>query len=334
MGQRANMVVLRDGAWTLYYDHWAANRLDDELFMGPETALAFIVQRDPCPPDEWLDDVWCEGAALMDFDRRRLLFFGGENIRFEIDRRHVHLELMRENWPGWTVEWAHGGLGQIVTELGVSTDGIVNAWEMPERAFSRGRRAEEMDGILLTTVLGAVQRAQAVEGGPRSLMLGPDAVAPFARGPAVPRLRWGKHMPVAGIHADFDTRTLSFWWCDPEYAMDARVRPYWPGWSVRWLLDDYAAHLGLTQVEIRLPIPDRARLREDQLAILGRSSRFNGRNPALDIIGKVEGTVELNPATFESRASAGDPEARERRVAEMRERPTGALATLRRWLGL
>jgi hypothetical protein len=31
MEQRANLVVVNDGDWQLYYDHWCANRLDIEL---------------------------------------------------------------------------------------------------------------------------------------------------------------------------------------------------------------------------------------------------------------------------------------------------------------
>ena len=31
MGQRANVLVIEDGQRTLYYDHWAARRLDREL---------------------------------------------------------------------------------------------------------------------------------------------------------------------------------------------------------------------------------------------------------------------------------------------------------------
>jgi hypothetical protein len=42
MGQRANLLIIESGRGTLYYDHWCANRLDDELFWGPEEALHFI----------------------------------------------------------------------------------------------------------------------------------------------------------------------------------------------------------------------------------------------------------------------------------------------------
>jgi hypothetical protein len=65
MGQRANLLIIESGRGTLYYDHWCANRLDDELFWGPEEALHFIRQRDPIGADGWLDEVWCEGAAVV-----------------------------------------------------------------------------------------------------------------------------------------------------------------------------------------------------------------------------------------------------------------------------
>ncbi|HJW92891.1 MAG TPA: hypothetical protein VJ901_04675 [Thermoanaerobaculia bacterium] len=110
MGQRANLIVIEHGQRTVYYDHWCANRLDDELFWGPEEALHFIRQREPAGDGGWLDEVWCEGAALLDLDRRDLLFFGGEDVLYDVRLRRVHLDLLRRQWDGWTVRWAPEGL--------------------------------------------------------------------------------------------------------------------------------------------------------------------------------------------------------------------------------
>ncbi|MCD9872531.1 hypothetical protein [Streptomyces guryensis] len=64
-------MVVDNGAWQRYYSHWAAHRVVDDLLPGPVAATrCFRANREI---DEWLDDVWCEGAALVDHDRRILL---------------------------------------------------------------------------------------------------------------------------------------------------------------------------------------------------------------------------------------------------------------------
>ena len=101
MGQRANLVIYKNRDWSLYYDHWCANRLDIELFWGPESATEFVKQRSPLDDrDDWLDEVWCEGGALIDHDSQLLLWFGGEDIIYDIPLRRAFLELMTYRWKG------------------------------------------------------------------------------------------------------------------------------------------------------------------------------------------------------------------------------------------
>lgn len=73
MGARAQYVVVENGAWQRYFSHWAAGRVVDDLLPGPAAATRCFRARRKI--DEWLDDVWCEGAALVDHDRRILLWF-------------------------------------------------------------------------------------------------------------------------------------------------------------------------------------------------------------------------------------------------------------------
>ena len=61
MGQRANLITVESGEYTVRYDHWCANRLDEILFWGAGYALEFFdaqeqVDNVPLPPDvrDWL----------------------------------------------------------------------------------------------------------------------------------------------------------------------------------------------------------------------------------------------------------------------------------------
>src|SRR5262245_65441601 len=106
MGQRANLVIVRRQDWRLYYDHWRPNRLDIELFWGPRLAAEFIEQREPLSdPDDWLDEVWCEGAAVLDEDRKVLVWYGGEDIEYDLTSRRGFLELIKVLWQGRDVRW-------------------------------------------------------------------------------------------------------------------------------------------------------------------------------------------------------------------------------------
>ena len=42
MGHRANLVIVTENGYELYYDHWLANTLPFQVFWGPEHALKLI----------------------------------------------------------------------------------------------------------------------------------------------------------------------------------------------------------------------------------------------------------------------------------------------------
>ena len=92
MGHRANLIVVRAGGYDLYYSHWAANTLPRDLFWGPAHALAFA--RAQRPADDWLDDVWAEGGAVIDPGARVLRLFGGEDLASDVPLRRLYLRLL------------------------------------------------------------------------------------------------------------------------------------------------------------------------------------------------------------------------------------------------
>jgi hypothetical protein len=118
MGQRANLLIVSGGSYEMYYTHHRANTLDHDLFWGPDYAVGFIRAQRPVDRSQWLDDVWAEGGAVMDLDRRVLLWFGGEDVMYEVVLRRVHLELMAHLWPGWSVRWADGGVADMADYVG------------------------------------------------------------------------------------------------------------------------------------------------------------------------------------------------------------------------
>ncbi|MFJ1886378.1 hypothetical protein [Streptomyces sp. NPDC088137] len=117
MADRANFVVVREsGECELYLSRWGSVGLDLDLLAGPAEALS-MVQRLGVD-DWWLDDVYCQGAALIDLGQKVLLLFVWEGPSTVMRYRTATLELLREAWPGWTC----GGLTTAPPSCGPTWD--------------------------------------------------------------------------------------------------------------------------------------------------------------------------------------------------------------------
>lgn len=57
MGQRANLVIIKQDGYDLHYSHWCANTLPQDLFWGPQHAIAFIEAQPKVDETGWLDDI-------------------------------------------------------------------------------------------------------------------------------------------------------------------------------------------------------------------------------------------------------------------------------------
>jgi hypothetical protein len=265
MGQRANLIVIEHGQRLVYYDHWCANRLDDELFWGPEEALHFIRQREPLGEEGWLDEVWCEGAAVLDLDRRDLLFFGGQDVLFDVRLRRVHLDLLRHQWNGWTVRWAPEGLMTILDELGMPREPFVHQREDDDLSGFRFHRAhpEDSDVLLTEQPLDGPLRLGGVFGTVEDLVTGPEALDVLLNGrffgliggvPMRRTLRWhDNEFPVGGVHIDRRNKRLATWWASDTGSRRGDVERAWRGWSVDWMFDDFERHVALCGDALILP---------------------------------------------------------------------------------
>jgi hypothetical protein len=125
MGSRANYWIIEKGQKTLFYAHTGAQHIEVDFLFGPEVAVNQI--RSLKLIDEPLDDVWCEGAAVIDLDEPTLLLFGGELIWHETDLRELWLELLAISWPAWKVSWAKYGIVSVADHLNIPRDQILSS---------------------------------------------------------------------------------------------------------------------------------------------------------------------------------------------------------------
>ncbi|MEZ0064031.1 hypothetical protein ABIA32_000009 [Streptacidiphilus sp. MAP12-20] len=252
MGARAQYVVIEDGAWQRYYSHWAANRVVDDLLPGPAAATrCFRANREI---DAWLDDVWCEGAALVDHDRRILLWFAFADSW--ADHLAARMVLAR-TWPGWDVRFAHDGMGDLTHHLGLGRE-LTRApgwFETFEPSwYSDTEDAEPWSVVSLRLPDGSVgawgSRRETVE----HVADGPGLIDLLVDAPATPLLT---DMPYGGVHFEPQTRTVSLWAVQTVAGIHNWPLPGWENWTLDFRGDDHthqahvlAAHFPFPQVPL------------------------------------------------------------------------------------
>ncbi|NUP05742.1 MAG: hypothetical protein HOW73_06745 [Polyangiaceae bacterium] len=307
MGQRANLVIVRDGEWKLFYDHWCANRLDVELFWGPELAVEFIEQRKHVEDRfGWLDEVWCEGGAVLDEDTRVLTWFGGEEVAFDVPLRRALFELMANQWPGWQLRWATGGIAELGACVGLPAERFLTERE-PDGAFTLLTEYPEDNDTLLTVRQDGRTLVAQICGEVDGLAAGSGLLPQLLAFPRTASLRWRGDMPTGGVHIDVEERGLYYWLANPVCAIERRVQAAWPGWTTECLQDRFEVHLGLARADVHLPDRPPRELYRSLLDTLRRCHAHERQNPARELAATM-GASSINPWTEESRGSVGAPD--------------------------
>ncbi len=139
MGNRANFVVVKDQDWQLYYSHWAGSRMLDALIGGPELALRYAQSLRQCAKDQWVDPLWADGGAVVDLDRRRVLFFGDE-LMVEMPERRAMMGVLAAVWPDYAIGCAYDGTAELAGYVGAELP--PHTWDIrPELRPARDRNA-------------------------------------------------------------------------------------------------------------------------------------------------------------------------------------------------
>ena len=274
MGQRANLILVENQQYTLYYDHWCANSLDQYLFWGPEKAVAFIKGHEKQGEEWWLDDVWCEGGAVIDLDKRLLLWFGGEDISYEIPLRRVLLELMETNWEGWEIRWAYEGVADLVDYVGYDRQKVI-AVRDTKHIFDKKKvkdtfncRGAECGWDNIITIKSANDEAEIFLTNitfslTDFLMHGSALLDLRNRENALLRYScWfdADSYLMSGIHIDTDTKQLMIWSCTEEVIDFDQLLAAWPGYTITYHRDCYEIQAELSGGRLCFNNPPRLEL--------------------------------------------------------------------------
>ena len=328
MGQRANLLIGVPGRYELYYSHWAANRLDEELFWGPETASVFIrAQRSEAEGAAWLDDVWAEGGAVMNTAERTLVWWGGEDTLYDVPLRRLLLDWMRLTWAGWEVRWAHREIAELAEYAGLASAEVLTRAEPRGRAaapdLSEPEELDWMDSVISVRFEDRVALFPSC-GDADSRLFDCDALVTAAR-------REGglleldvstrtDDFPSSGAHLDVARREVVFWTATGRARGAGPLQAANPGWKVSWALDRFEAQLERAPT-LRFPAPSVARHVEGLRQILLRDPA----RARTDILGagraiSPTGSVEVNKFALRDDRGPGTLDERMRMVDAIRAR--------------
>ncbi len=245
MGQRANYAIVENGQFRLFYSHWAANTLDRDLFWGPRHSLTFIRQQKELQPDDWLNDVWCEGGAVVDLDSNKLTLFGGEDIKYEIPLRRLYLRLLAKSWDGWEVNWADEGIADLADTAGYPR----------ERVFARKAQTckwrplcapdEEspwIDAIISTRNSSGEPRIYPIQAFTTDrLWEDPLFLESLLKMRSFERFSLPKEkgLPSTGVHLDLAARLFDIWTASPLPGLVDDLHTAWGGWKIQWHRDQF-----------------------------------------------------------------------------------------------
>ncbi|WP_371681015.1 hypothetical protein [Streptomyces sp. NBC_01276] len=240
MGDRANVIVVREnGTHELYRTGWAVG-IDLDLLEGPTPVLAMLpeLRQDGW----WLDDTMAQGGILLDLGRKVLLFFAWEGPTTELRHRAAMFELIRAAWPGWEVRWLYDGSAELREYVGLDPEYVRCRDSDPSLAPLLAPGDEDLagpdpGGVVITVGTSHCHVASDAFGHP--VREGATLLNRLADAPA----HGGCHLHVNSvIHLDPERRHLG-WWSLYSSAQAYQVPELWPGWTVEFWHDNWERHV-------------------------------------------------------------------------------------------
>jgi hypothetical protein len=248
MGQRANLIVTQQGLTEVFYTHWRANTLPCDLFWGPTYSTAFARSQKKVDVSELLDEVWAEGGAVIDLDRKFLLLFGGEDLCYDLSTRRLFLRLLKNRWEGWDTQWAHEGVCDLVDYLHIPRSTVlVQQSPAPPVPFKLAKpRPHPTTLASLKLLRGQTMLFPTYDRMREHLSAGP-ALLEMNKTGGLAEFHMPDGLPTnGGFHIDEARQSIEIWttWNAPNIL--ERVTAWWPGWSVAWYQDRFELQIERT----------------------------------------------------------------------------------------
>lgn len=275
MGSRANLIIMNNRGYSLYFCHWCASTLSGALFWGPTYVRSYIEQQSQKDNEHWLDTVWAEGGVVLDEEGQLLLLYGGEDLLENIPLRRLYLQLMRLNWPGWELRWADQGILDMAQYVGVPL-ALVTAEDTDERQAAVMRMPPEEARV---NMIGTVRFADKtvwiypLAGTGKVwyfLRRGEDLLDMAGRDrqiQAYDMSEWSDSFPKGGFHIDVPTQTITYWQAH-DLSKHREIESKWPNWQLHFVGDRFEVQRELAEGSLIFPKVDSAKLLQELKGIL------------------------------------------------------------------
>lgn len=116
MGQRANYIIKNGDSLTIHYNHWRANQIASDLYLGDKKFIEFVNE---CQlNDEIIEEPWIEGCVIIDIEKKELFFWSFEfsTATSVID---YYLKQLSKKWVGWKLQILDNRMYDVEQVLGI-----------------------------------------------------------------------------------------------------------------------------------------------------------------------------------------------------------------------
>jgi hypothetical protein len=188
----------------------------------------------------------------VDFERRRVLFFGDE-LMVEMAERRAVMTVLGALWPDYAICWAYDGTAELAGYVGAELPPY--AWDkQPKLRLARDRNS-------LCHLVSVVDATGQLRMWPLWWHLckawhGP-ALLDKLPGRGVRRLTLGK-MPEGGVHIDVRRKTVAAWQTADTMGVFEALPDIWGGWQTECWDDRFEEQVARCNGALRVPELDLA----------------------------------------------------------------------------
>ncbi|WP_028778901.1 hypothetical protein [Shimazuella kribbensis] len=263
MGHRANLIIVTESSYELYYSHWSLS-LPVDMFWGPDYAIRYIREHERRENDHWLDDVWAEGGALVDPQQKVMMLFGGESLDQDMLLLDTYLSLIQEVWEGWEVRWAYNGILEIADYVGFPRTLLESESNIPAKTEPLSLKAPtnksqiESAGSIITKD-GETRIFPLTQFVNYYLIHGEHLLQVAETEEALEHFvyaDWSAIFPESGFHIDVHQKTIHYWSLFHDFHsedMHQKILQMWPNWNVIYEKKNYQKQIVLTSGKLQFP---------------------------------------------------------------------------------
>ena len=296
MGSRANYIIKKGESIEIRYTHWRANYLAQDLFMGIDAFLDFANQFEE--KNELISDPWMEACALIDEDKKVLLFWESELARITSIRK-VYLSQLKARWPQWELRYVEHEMLDIDQYLNIDYCSQQDK-DFDYLDFHKLNATERKDYVSCYVIIkrsDELQCKKLYRGSNEQVALLGEKVLSFIKNIPGERLLKEEELDSHKILLiDLDDKHLIV----NQYvnALAEELMKVWPAWKIEVGNFGYIHALekmGVDTQNLKMPLDE---AREALNEILSYSDDYNPKQMAENIVAKEE-NVQFHPNFFE-----------------------------------